>query len=97
VACHAVDAGAGLEPDVKVTVVLQPGAALSERALFDWALEHLPYFAVPRYVEFRAELPKTPTGRVQKQELRAQGKTAATWDCNAEGLTVRRPKPKVAS
>ena len=33
----------------------------------------------PRYVEFRDELPRTETGRVQKYLLRADGAGAA-WD-----------------
>jgi crotonobetaine/carnitine-CoA ligase len=33
----------------------------------------MPYFAVPRYVRFMAHLPKTPTERVRKVELRDMG------------------------
>jgi crotonobetaine/carnitine-CoA ligase len=97
VACHAVNVGAGLEEDIKLTAVIHAGAKVTEREIFDWALENLPYFAVPRYIEFRSELPKTPTGRVQKQELRVQGRTAATWDSVEAGLVVRRPKLPAAS
>ena len=34
------------------------------------ALVFMPYFAVPRYVRFMEHLPKTPTERVRKVELR---------------------------
>jgi crotonobetaine/carnitine-CoA ligase len=78
VAVHAVLAD--MEDDVKVTLVLIEGASLTEEALCRWSVENLPYFAVPRFIEFRSELPKNPVGRVLKYELRDQGITEATWD-----------------
>lgn len=92
VAFHAI----GIEDEIKATVILQAGSALTERELFHWAEEQLPYFAVPRFIEFRNALPKTPTGRVQKSELRAEGRTAATWDAHDAGLQIRRRRAKAA-
>jgi crotonobetaine/carnitine-CoA ligase len=79
VAVHAVPSEVS-EDDVKATVVLVSGSGLTERELCVWAIERLPYFAVPRYVEFRDQLPKNPVGRVLKYQLREQGRTGATWD-----------------
>jgi crotonobetaine/carnitine-CoA ligase len=79
VAVHAVPSELS-EDDVKATVVLVAGSELTERDLCLWAIERLPWFAVPRYVEFRAELPKNPVGRVLKYQLRDQGRTGSTWD-----------------
>lgn len=79
VAVHAVPSEV-TEDDVKVTAVLQPGSALTPSALFEWSKEWVPYFALPRYIEFRPELPVSPLGRVHKYLLRDQGCTAATWD-----------------
>ena len=45
-----------------------------------WCDERLPSFAVPRYVEVLAELPKTPTAKVLKTPLRATARNAATTD-----------------
>jgi len=92
VAFHTVPGAQGREEPIKATVVLEADSAASERELFDWALENLPYFAVPRFIELRGELPKNPIGRVQKHELRSQGVTAGTWDCEAEGLSIRRKR-----
>ena len=47
---------------------------------------------VPRYVEVVEVLPKTPSLRVQKFVLREQGITATTWDCESEGIRIRRPE-----
>jgi len=75
---------------VKVTAVLQEGATSTEEELCRWSVERVPYFAVPRYVEFRAELPRNPVGRVLKYQLRDEGATATTWDAEAAGVTFER-------
>jgi crotonobetaine/carnitine-CoA ligase len=79
VAVHAVKSPLS-EDEVKVTAVLRPGAKLSARDLCLWMIERVPYFAVPRYVEFRDELPKSPLGRILKYQLRDEGCTPLTWD-----------------
>ncbi|MEV6985923.1 AMP-binding protein [Sphaerisporangium sp. NPDC051017] len=89
VAAHAADDGIN-EDCLKITAVLREGHALSEEELCRWALDHVPHFAVPRYIEFRDELPRTPTNKVLKFQLRKQGVTAGTWDREAAGITVRR-------
>ena len=79
VAVHAVPS-ALTEDDLKITAVLAPGAELGERDLFEWMKDRVPYFALPRYIEFRAALPVSPVGRVHKYKLRDEGCTPRTWD-----------------
>ena len=79
VAVHAVPSPMS-EDDLKITATLVDGANLTEEELFLWCVEQLPYFALPRYIEFRKELPRSPVGRVLKRELRDEGATAASWD-----------------
>ncbi|GAA5063642.1 crotonobetaine/carnitine-CoA ligase [Thermocatellispora tengchongensis] len=85
VAVHAVPSE-HTEDDLKVTAVLVPGAGLSERELFEWAKDRIPYFALPRYIEFRDALPTSPLGRVHKYRLRDEGCTPATWDREKAGV-----------
>ena len=89
VAVHAVLSEMS-EDDLKVTATLDAGAELTEEELFLWAVDELPYFALPRYIEFRAELPRSPVGRVLKRELRDEGVTAATWDVEASAITFEK-------
>jgi crotonobetaine/carnitine-CoA ligase len=89
VAVHAVPSEV-LEDDLKVTAVLRPGATVTEEELFRWCIDELPYFAMPRYVEFRDDLPRSPVGRVLKRELREEGVTPATWDAVAAGVVYER-------
>jgi carnitine-CoA ligase len=78
------------EDDVKATGVIREGSGLTEEALCRWAIDQLPYYAVPRYFEFRAELPLSSTGRTTKHVLRDQGVTATTWDREAARVTMDR-------
>ena len=89
VAVHAVASDQG-EDDVKITAVLVAGAVLSEEDLCRWCAERVPYFAIPRYIEFRSDLPRNPVGRVLKYELRADGATASTWDREVAGVSFDR-------
>ncbi|MGQ0824524.1 MAG: AMP-binding protein [Actinomycetota bacterium] len=85
VVVHAVPSDMS-EDDLKITATVKPGAAITEEELFRWCIDQLPYFALPRYVEFRAELPRSPVGRVLKRTLRDDGVTTSTWDADAAGV-----------
>jgi carnitine-CoA ligase len=71
------------EDEVMAAVVLHPGRALAPADLIAYCTPRLPYFAVPRYLEFMGELPMTENGKVQKFKLRKRGVTAHTWDAGA--------------
>ena len=89
VAVHAVPSQL-TEDDLKVTATLKDGAGLQPEELFRWCVERLPYFVLPRYVEFRRELPRSPVGRVLKRDLRDEGVTPTTWDAEAAGITYEK-------
>lgn len=67
------------EEDVKVFVVVRPGEQMKPEEVVYWCAERLAHFKVPRYVEFRKELPRTPSLRVRKDLLRRD-----TADLNRE-------------
>jgi crotonobetaine/carnitine-CoA ligase len=86
VAVHAVLADS--EDEVKATAILVKGAELDEEELCRWCVDRMPYFAVPRFIEFRTDLPRSPLGRVLKYQLRDQGCTAETWDREDAGFEL---------
>ncbi len=47
---------------------------------------------IPRYVRIIDDLPKTPTAKVEKHVLRAQGITTDTWDRESAGIAIRRER-----
>ncbi|WP_409061073.1 AMP-binding protein [Streptomyces sp. SYP-A7185] len=55
---------------IKALVVLAPGARATEEELIRHCKEHLAGFKAPTSVEFRAELARTATGKLQKYKLR---------------------------
>jgi carnitine-CoA ligase len=60
------------DEDVKIFVVAMTGATLRGEELIEFLIPRAPKFMIPRYVEIVPELPKTPTGKVRKAELRAR-------------------------
>jgi long-chain acyl-CoA synthetase len=69
------EVGVGGVPDplrgeaVKAWVVVKPGESLTEEEVKEWCKNSLARFKVPRFVEFRSELPKTTVGKVLRREL----------------------------
>jgi acetyltransferase-like isoleucine patch superfamily enzyme/acyl carrier protein len=55
-----------LGEDVAAAVVLKPGAGVTEREIRDFAAERLADFKVPRQVLVLDEIPKGPTGKLQR-------------------------------
>jgi crotonobetaine/carnitine-CoA ligase len=78
------------EDEVKICVVLQPGESMEYAELISYANDRMPYFAVPRYVEWMDKLPKTPTERIQKYLLKQAGVTENTWDREKAGIKITR-------
>jgi carnitine-CoA ligase len=78
------------EEDVKAFVLRRPGAVLEARELFEFCNENLPFFMVPRYVEFVEEIPKTANQKAQRYLLKGRrGPNEA--DREALGIALRRP------
>ncbi len=56
---------------IKALVVLAPGESLTEAELVAWCKERAAGYKAPTSVEFREELARTATGKLQKFKLRA--------------------------
>ncbi len=78
------------EQDVAVAVVCKPGADMEMEPFIRWLEPKMAYFMVPRYVTVLDELPKTPTGKIQKYTLRERGVTNESWDREASGIKLTR-------
>jgi crotonobetaine/carnitine-CoA ligase len=78
------------EDDLKITATVKEGSQVDPEELFRWCVDRIPYFALPRYIEFRAELPRSPVGRVLKRQLREEGVTDSTWDAEVAGVIYEK-------
>ena len=57
--------------------------------LSDFLRHELSPHMVPRYLRVVEDFPRTPTQKIEKYKLRAQGVTRDTWDREAAGIAVR--------
>jgi crotonobetaine/carnitine-CoA ligase len=78
------------EEEVKAVVVLKPGQTVTPEELIRWCEPRMAYFAIPRYIAIRDSLPKTPSERVEKFKLKAEGVTADCWDREKAGVVLKR-------
>lgn len=76
-----------LEQEVKAVIAVRQGMSIEPVELISHCVATMPYFAVPRYVEFVDDLPRTPSGKVQKHKLRERG-VAGCWDREATGIRL---------
>jgi fatty-acyl-CoA synthase len=60
---------------VTAVIVLKPGSKLTETAVVDFCKPRMATFKVPKRVVFVESLPKNPSGKLLKRELRARLKT----------------------
>jgi crotonobetaine/carnitine-CoA ligase len=67
----------------EVMAYLVTREATTPQSVWEWCEQRIPAFAVPRFLRFVDELPKTPSQRVQKARLRGLGITGDTHDRSA--------------
>jgi crotonobetaine/carnitine-CoA ligase len=91
VAVHGVpSAQLESEHEIKACVLLAEGSTLGAAEIARFVNDHAPHWYVPRYVEFVDAMPMTPTGRIQKNQLRDRDVTGPVWDRDVEGFEVVR-------
>ena len=79
------------EDEVKAYVARRPESGLQPEEVVRWCAENLAYFKVPRYLEMRDELPRTPSLRVRKDLLRQERDDLieGCFDREAAGIKIR--------
>lgn len=80
------------EDEVLAIVATLPETKLNPAELIEFLVPRLAYFMVPRYIRVVDTLPKTPTQKVLKHLLRAQGLTDGTFDRESEGIIIKRDR-----
>lgn len=91
--CAAVAVSSEVSED-EVMVIVAPvsGTKIDPQALIQFLVPRMAHFMIPRYIRILDELPKTPTQKVRKAELRDQGVTSDTWDRVVAGVSIKRDK-----
>ncbi|MFY9717951.1 MAG: AMP-binding protein [Thermoplasmata archaeon] len=78
------------EEDVKAFVQLRPGASAGAKELFEFCAAELPFFMVPQFIEFVAEIPKTANQKSQRYLLKER-RGGEEYDREKLGIRIRRP------
>lgn len=88
----AVPAPSEMGEDEVAVFIVRKDPALTEAEVIDFAVVSMAYYMVPRFVGFVDEMPKTPSQKIQKNDLRERAKSAARtmWDREAAGISVNR-------
>ncbi len=74
----------GTNQRAKAFVVLRRGESANEEEIIEWCRAGLAKYKVPKYVEFRSELPKSMVGKILRREL---------MDEEAEKSQAHEPTP----
>jgi crotonobetaine/carnitine-CoA ligase len=80
------------DEEVAAVVVRRPGASIGPRELIEHCQRNMSYFMVPRFIEFREELPTTVNQKIEKFRLRQdlESDLGRAWDREAEGVALVR-------
>jgi len=85
------------EDEVMAFLIPAEGQTIDCAALIEWCAARMPAHMVPRYIEIVADLPKTPSEKIKKKDLREIGVTATTWDRLAAGIHLPDEKRRSGS
>ncbi|QKJ94456.1 ATP-dependent acyl-CoA ligase [Agrobacterium pusense] len=78
------------EDEVMAAIVLREGHMPSQEEIVRFCEGKMSYFAIPRFIDFLDDMPRTENGKVQKFRLRERGRSENTWDREAAGMILRR-------
>jgi len=78
------------EDEVMVFIVPEEGKEVVPQEIWDYSEKQLPDFAIPRYIHILSELPKTPSEKVRKIELREMGVGPETSDRGPQARKKRQ-------
>ena len=74
--CCAIGVPDEKSGEVPKVFVVKKDPALTEQAVLEYCRKNLTGYKMPKYIEFRAELPKTPVGKILRRALRDEKKAA---------------------
>lgn len=87
-AAVGVSSSFAFDHDIKLFIVA--AGQIDIEALFVHLAAELPHYMLPRYVELIAELPRTPTSKIRKKDLRKRSHGSAMWDRAEKGPAMAR-------
>ena len=74
--CCAIGVPDEKSGEVPKVFIVKKDPALTEAAVLEYCRANLTGYKMPKYIEFRTELPKTPVGKILRRALRDEKKAA---------------------
>ncbi len=74
--CCAIGVPDEKSGEVPKIFIVKKDPALTEQAVLEYCRKNLTGYKMPKHIEFRAELPKTPVGKILRRALRDEKKAA---------------------
>lgn len=90
VACVGVSSDEQFDEEIKIWLVVDDRFESDCLPLVRYLADRMPFFMVPRYIEFVDSLPTTASARAKKFELRRRGNSPSTWDLESAGWRMSR-------
>lgn len=79
-----------LDEEIKLCVVLKEGSNLSHEDLYNFLIQNMAFFMVPKYIEFKQQLPRSSNLLIQKFVLKKEWERNKvkrnTWDAQIKDL-----------
>ncbi len=89
-ACIGVPSDLEGDDDLKLVIIAAEEATVTAAELYAYLEPRMPKYQLPRYIQFTAALPRTPTGKIRKGELRAAHQASdEIWDRTGPGNQPR--------
>lgn len=85
------------EDEVMAVIVPKEGGGIDPISLVEFLIPRVAHFMVPRFVRVVTQLPRTPTHKIQKHLLRAEGLSPDVWDREKAGIVVKAQRLSTAS
>ncbi|MFX1238325.1 MAG: AMP-binding protein, partial [Promethearchaeota archaeon] len=87
------------DEDIKICVVLKDKSTLSFENLYDYLIQNMASFMVPRYIEFKRQLPKSSNSSIQKFVLKKEWERnnikKNTWDAQIKDIIQKNINKKL--
>lgn len=80
------------EDEILLAYVGSGAAGPTPQELAEFLIPRMPHYMVPRYFRPMPVLPRTPTNKIRKIEVRSAGVTTDSWDREQAGLTLKRTR-----
>ena len=80
------------DEDIMAVIEVASEGEIDFKELIEYCSTRMAHFMVPRYFRVIDSIPRTPTNKIKKTEIREEGVTEDTWDRETAGIVIKRTR-----